>query len=141
MATNRHRFRAVVYLIIAIANVISTWLLVPHLGVIGAALCSCLSYLAGQGIAINLYYYKVIHLDIPNFWKQIVKMSAIPAVMAVLAILLQNVVSFDNWFIFFVSVFVYTCIYGIAMYLFAMNEYEKEIVLVPLKKILRLMHK
>ena len=141
MATNKHRFRAVTYLIIAILNVISTWFIVPWLGGIGAALCSCLAYLLGHGIAINLYYYKVIHLDIPEFWKQILKMSAIPAGMMVLTLMLQHLFRFENWFTFFAGVFIYTGIYSISMYFLSMNEYEKNIIRGPLNKILHLFRK
>ena len=40
IAQNKHQFRSIVYLIIAIMNVISTYLVVPTMGYIGAALCS-----------------------------------------------------------------------------------------------------
>lgn len=59
VAQNKHQFRAIVYFVIAVANVISTYLIVPYMGIIGAALCSCISYLLGQGLVMNIYYYKV----------------------------------------------------------------------------------
>lgn len=141
MALNKHKFRSVIYLIIAIANVVSTWLVVPTLGGIGAALCSCISYLTGQGIVINLYYYKVIHLDIPGFWRQILKMAVIPVGMMVLTLLLQRMIQFENWIAFFAGVIVYAAVYCVAMYRFSMNDYEKDIILKPLGKILRLFKK
>lgn len=136
MAQNKHKFRSVVYLFIAILNVISTWLVVPYLGGIGAALCSCVSYLMGQGIIINLYYHRVIGLNIPLFWKQIGGMSVIPLVMMVLTIVLQQVFRIGNWLSFFVCVGVYTVIYSLSMYLFSMNDYEKNLIWKPLNKIL-----
>ena len=66
IAQNKHKFRSIVYLMIAIANVISTYLVVPYLGGIGAALCSCISYLIGQGLIMNIYYYKVIGIDMDH---------------------------------------------------------------------------
>ena len=137
MSMNKHRFRAVLYVVIAVLNVISTWLLVPRLGGIGAALCSCVSYLAGHGIALNLYYHKVIHLDIPEFWRQILRMFALPGVMMALTLLLQRVVRFDNWLIFFAGVILYSILYCILMYHFCMNTYEKAIVHGFAGKILR----
>ena len=74
VAQNRHQFRAVVYLIVAILNVISTYLVVPYLGGIGAALCSCVSYIVGQGIIMNIYYQKITGLDIVAFWRNILLM-------------------------------------------------------------------
>lgn len=136
-AQNKHQFRAIVYLIIAIINVVSTYLVVPYAGIIGAAFCSCVSYLLGQGLIMNLYYHKVTGLNIPLFWKNILKMSVTPAVMLVIGLMLKRVVVIEDWFSFFASVVVYTGVYGILMYLFAMNQYEKDLIRKPLEKIFK----
>lgn len=138
LAKNRHKFRSVVYLIIAIANVVSTWLIVPRFGGIGAAFCSCISYLAGHGIAMNIYYYRVIGLDIPLFWKQIAKMAVVPIVLSTATLAIQQVLIFDNWLIFFTGVIFYSVLYCIGMYGFCMNPYEKTLIQKPLNQALQL---
>jgi O-antigen/teichoic acid export membrane protein len=139
VAQNKHQFRSVVYLIIAVANVISTYLIVPYMGIIGAALCSCVSYLLGQGLIMNIYYYKVTGLDIPLFWKNILKMAIIPVLMLVAGLLLRQVVVIDNWITFLAGVALFTAVYALLMYGFAMNDYEKDIIRAPLKRILRVL--
>ena len=139
VAQNKHQFRAIVYLIIAIANVISTYLVVPTMGIIGAALCSCVSYLLGQGLIMNIYYYKVTGLDIPLFWKNILKMAIIPGLMLAAGLLLGRVVVMDSWFTFFTGVVLFTAVYSLLMYRFAMNDYEKNIIRGPIRKVLRLL--
>ena len=136
VAQNKHQFRSIVYLIIAIANVISTYLIVPYMGIIGAALCSCVSYLLGQGIIMNVYYYKVTGLDIPRFWENILRMAIIPGTMMVAGLFVLEHIVLDSWLTFLVGVLVYTCIYALLMYRFAMNNYEKDIIRKPLGKIL-----
>ena len=69
---------------IAIINAISTYLVVPYWGGLGAAVCSGISYVLGQVIIMNIYYYKVTKLNVPLFWKNIGKMSVIPMFMIVL---------------------------------------------------------
>lgn len=138
VAQNKHQFRAIVYLVIAIANIISTYLVVPPLGIIGAALCSCISYLLGQGLIMNIYYYKVTGLDIPLFWKNIFKMAIIPGLMLVAGLLLNQIMVIDNWIIFFAGVILFTVAYAALMYRFAMNDYEKDIVRKPLQRIIRI---
>ena len=137
-AQNKHKFRSIVYLIIAIANVISTYLVVPSMGIIGAALCSCVSYLLGQGLIMNIYYYKVTGLDIPRFWKSILKMAVIPALMMIAGLMLNRVVVMDNWLTFFAGVVLYTAVYAVLMYCFAMNDYERDIIRKPIQRILRI---
>ena len=141
IAQNKHQFRSIVYLIIAILNVISTYLIVPYMGVIGAALCSCVSYLLGQGLIMNIYYYKVTGLDIPLFWKNILKMAIIPVLMLMTGLLLNRVVAIDNWLTFLMGVILFTALYALLMYRFAMNDYEKDIIRKPLQKILRAMYR
>lgn len=135
-AQNKHQFRSVMYFCIAVANAISTYLIVPYMGMIGAALCSCVSYLLGQGLTMNTYYYKVVGLDIPRFWKNILRMAVVPGVMMLLGLLILNYIAVTNWIVFFAGVVVYTIIYCICMYAFVMNDYEKNLVRVPLLKLL-----
>lgn len=134
VAQNKHQFRSIVYLIIAILNVISTYLVVPYLGGIGAALCSGVSYIVGQGIIMNIYYYKVTGIDIPLFWKNILKMSIIPCVMLVLGLVTVKYIQLNNWLSFFVGVVIFSVFYALLMYKFEMNQWEKDIFMGPVKK-------
>jgi len=141
-AQNKHQFRSIVYLVIAILNVVSTYLVVPYYGIIGAAACSCIAYLLGQGIIMNTYYYKVTGLDIPMFWKNILKMAIIPALMSVVGLLILKQIKINNWLVFFVDVIIYSAIYVVLMYIMSFNDYEKNIYSSPVKMILqKLAHK
>lgn len=135
IAQNKHQFRSIVYLIIAIMNVISTYLVVPTMGYIGAALCSCISYLLGQGLIMNGYYYKVVGIDIPLFWKNILKLSIIPGCMMILGLIISNYYEITGWGVFLSGVVIYSCIYAVLMYSFTLNDYEKDIFRKPLMKV------
>lgn len=135
-AQNKHQFRAVVYLLIAVANVVSTYLIVPYMGIIGAALCSCISYLLGQGLIMNVYYYKITGLDIPRFWRNILRMAIIPVGMMILGLFILMHAQMYSWLTFFMGVVAYTAIYGMLMYCFAMNDYEKDIIRKPVQNIM-----
>ena len=109
-------------------------MVVPKWGGIGAAACSAVSYLAGQGIVMNLYYHKVIGIDIGRFWKNIAGMARVPAMMLIAGIAIVRRIQIEGWVLFFVSVILFTGVYIIGMYHMAMDQYEKDL----LKKILRL---
>ncbi len=136
-AQNKHQFRSIVYLIIAILNVVITYIAVPYSGILGAAACSCLAYILGQGIVMNIYYYKVTGLNIPLFWKNILKMAIIPIIMILIGLLVNKLYLIRNWFTFLIGVIIFTGIYALLMYFFSFNEYEKNIFREPLKKIKR----
>lgn len=134
IAQNRHKFRSVVYLAIAVANVISTYMIIPYYSYIGAAVCSGVSYIIGQGIIMNSYYHKKVGINIIQFWKNIAYMGRIPLIMLLCGLLLTHEISIGSWTVFFGMVIIYSIIYAALMYLFALNQYEKSV----LKKLARM---
>lgn len=136
-AQNKHQFRSVVYLIIAVCNAISTYLVVPRFGGLGAAVCSGVSYILGQGIIMNIYYYKATKLNIPLFWKNILKISVIPGIMLIAGIFISSKLDLLSWWSLILAIVIYTAIYAVAMYFIIMNDYEKDVIRKPFFKMLR----
>lgn len=135
-AQNRHQFRSIVYFIIAVVNVTCTYFAIPRWGGFGAAFCSGVSYIVGQGIIMNIYYYKVTGINIPLFWKNILKMSVFPILLTIVGFFLVKYITIDNWFVFLALVALYSGVYALVMDLFSMNQYEKDIIRVPIKRVL-----
>lgn len=128
IAQNKHKFRAIIYAIIAIVNVIGTYLVIPKFGIIGAALCTAISYVIGNIIIMNIYYYKITGLDIPLFWKNIFSMSVVPLIIMIIFMFIINyVININTWLCFFVMICIYSVIYIIFTCFFSMNLYEKNL--------------
>jgi O-antigen/teichoic acid export membrane protein len=53
MARNKHQFRSIMYAIVAVINLVSTWLVLPYFGIIGAAVCTAAAFVLGNGIIMN----------------------------------------------------------------------------------------
>lgn len=138
IAQNRHKFRAIVYAIIAVVNVITTVIAIKYWGIIGAAFCSCVAFTLGNGLIINIYYEKVIHLDIRRFWKNIIKMSIVPIVMIIIGFYINSLIGIETISKFLIGVIIYTLLYAITMIRFGMNEYERNIFLRPIRKIYKI---
>ncbi len=137
IAQNKHAFRSIVYFVIAVVNVISTILIIPYMGGIGAALCSGISYLLGQGLIMNWYYWKKIRLDIPRFWKNILGMSPVPALMLGSGLLLRRVIHVNSWVEFFGWVLLYSAVYVLGMVFLALNEEEKQLLRSAIQRLKR----
>lgn len=135
-AKNMHRFRSVTYLFIAIINVIGTYILVHTCGIIGAAVMTGAANILGQGFIMNWYYWKRVELDIPRFWKSILQIEWIPFGLCVITLLLSKVIDFYNPIIMFAGIAVYTVIYCILMWVFTMNDDEKNLVRGPINKVI-----
>lgn len=128
LAKNKHQFRSVIYLIIAIINLIFTYIFIPQYGIIGAAVCSGVAYFIGNGLIMNGYYYYKIKLNIPLFWKNIIKISIVPILLMILfMILLNNFVFINSIIQFMIFVLIYTILYIVLTWIFSMNNYEKNL--------------
>ncbi len=137
VAENRHRFRSIVYLGIAILNVIGTWVLMQSMGIIGAALMTGIALIIGQGFVMNWYYWKVIKLDIIGFWKNIIRISIAPVIMVVVGTVALQVITVKNlWMVLILGV-MYVVLFGIASWILEMNDYEKSLVTGMFHKIKR----
>lgn len=136
IAKNKHKFRSIVYLGIAITNVIGTWILMYIMGVIGAALMTGIALVIGQGFVMNWYYWKKIKLDIPRFWKEVSKIYIIPIIMCALVLLSSIFIDYNNIIILVVGIIVYTLVYVLVNWFFVMNDYEKSIFKDPVMKVL-----
>ena len=139
-ALNRHKFRSVVYACVAVANVALTFWWVEVYGIIGAAMATCIAYVVGNIFIINWYYHVKIGIDIPLFWKNIIRMSPVMFVMGTVAWFVVDYITMDSWIVFFLAAAVYTIIYFVLAYQFMMNAYERDVTLVPVKKILNRIH-
>ena len=134
-AKNLHRVRSVVYLCIAISNVLISIPFIKMWGPSGAALGTAISLVAGNIIFMNIYYQKRIGLDILYFWREILKF--IPALTApcICGIILSKVWVMDSLGKFFVAAIIFTTVFVISMWCLGMNQQEKDMVLGPLKRI------
>lgn len=133
-AMNKHKFRSIVYLCIAVLNVILTFWWVEKYGIIGSAMATCIAYIVGNILIINWYYYKKIGIDIPLFWKNILHMCPVMLVMGTAGWLVLEHSSVDTWPVFFALAGAYTIVYWALAYFLMMNDYEKMLVKRLLKK-------
>lgn len=136
-AKNKHQFRSILYMVLAVLNVIGTYLLIPYMGIVGAALCTCIVFVLGHGIIMNWFYFKKVGLDIPKFWVNILKMTIVPTAMVAICFLLRNFgLKIQTPTQLLVGICVYTVLFCLLSWLFTMNRYEKNLVLGLIRKVL-----
>ena len=124
---NKYYFRGVMYLLIAIANVVLTVLLLNVVGLVGAAVSTAVAMLIGNGFIMNWYYQKKVGLDIRRFWTEIGRLAlvALP-VIALFALLYWNLpIGRGTWPGLILSAFFFLVSLLVALWRFGLNEYEK----------------
>ena len=91
----------------------------------------------GTGLELNWYYHRKIGIDIPLFWKTIAKMSPVMFICGSAAWFVLNKTGIRNWGEFFLYAVIYTAVFLVLAYLFMMNEYERDLICIPIRKVLR----
>ncbi len=136
-AKNKHRFRSILYICIALINILISIPLARRFEGIGSALGTSLALLIGNGLIINIYYYVKIKINIPKFWKNILKMTIYHIVPITVILVIMHFIPLYGYTSVIVYGFIYTAIYFGECYLFVMNDYEKNLLLKFFKKIKR----
>lgn len=136
-AKNIHQFRSNLYIVIALVNIIISIPLAKILGGFGCALASGICFFIGNGVIMNIYYYKKINIDIPKFWKNIIKMSIPIIASLVLGMISTSFIDGSGFIALIAKGLIFTIIYATLVLKFAMNDYEKNLVISPLSKIFR----
>lgn len=136
-AMNRYDFRARIYSLTGILNLILAIPLGIHFGGIGCAVATGISMIIGNGFIMNWYYAKEIHLAIASFWRQIGRISLVTVVCLVIGYA-ANVYFWPQGGIgpFILKAVMYTALYMVMIYVFAMNRMERE----KIQDILRKLH-
>lgn len=134
-AMNKYKFRTIIMTIMAFANIFVSIFLASKYGAIGAAIGTAVSIIICNIIIMNIYYYKVIKINVIKFWKNIIKMT-LPFVFPILAIIIfMSIISLRGYLNLIVFGGIYTIMYSIICYIFVMNDYEKKIINKILKKL------
>lgn len=137
---NKYTFRGVVYSILAAVNIAAVFIVTPVYGPIGAVSCTGMLMFVGNGLVMNVFYAKVIKLDILGYWKEIARV-AIPLCLFGCAFLVMKGVfdiSLSGWIDLALCIVAFGVLYTIVAYLFSMNRYEKGIFLGLIKVLCRM---
>ena len=134
-AKNQYKYRVKVLFIFAIFKAVISDFFAKKWGGIGAAWGTSLSIIMGQGFFMNWFYYKKTHIDIPEFWKQILKMTILIVICTCIGWGIKSVWKVNSNLVLFAQILIYCVIYAFIMYNFGMNNYERDLFTKPFKKL------
>ncbi len=136
-ALNRHQFRSVVYIIMALINLGLSIYLCQIYGAVGSAFGTAVSVVLANGFIMNVFYHKRCFVNMIAFWKSIIRLSAGLIIPIAVGILMMKFVNMGSLIVLVGCIAIYSAIYCASMWLFGMNAYEKDLVLGPIKKIFK----
>lgn len=134
-AKNKHMFRSVAYLVIALGNIAVSIPLIKSMGISGAALGSALALIVGNVIVMNIYYKRGIGLDMDCFWRSMLRPIAAALAAFVPLFLLTRFWSVDRMSRFLTVGCAYVVVFAGCAWFIGANAYEKNLVVEVLQKI------
>jgi len=134
-AMNKHIFRSITYIIFAVLNVMITIWGSVNVGLIGTALGYVVSILGANGILMNWYYSKRMHLNMKKYWLETLKVTLPFVITTTVLMVIQyfsGMVNSMPQFLMFGAVYVF--IYAFLYLEITANKYEKSLFLGVIKK-------
>ncbi len=136
-ARNKHQFRAVMYLIITVIDILISIPLAMKWEGVGAAIGTAVATILGPIIVMNIYYAKKMNLDIKRYWQNTIPMLLKIAVIAVIGFVMNCFWKATNWVILCIQISLYGIVYVVVVYKILFNQYERQLVQGILNKLRR----
>lgn len=137
-AKNKVKKLAIVYIIMATVNILGAALLAPKMGATGICLSVFIAYMI-RTIGMDIIFYKDLNIDVFMFIKEsFIRMTPALLLCVTIGVTLQYVIPIRNWYYLTIKGIIYCICFGFIMYFIAMNQSEKQLLITPLKKILKI---
>lgn len=126
-AKNLHKNRSLIFVGVAIINIILTIVLTRFFGGFGAAAAMGISIFIGHGVAINIYYMK-IQINVINFFKKLKSLFFSLLVISIIGFVFTTWVSLDAWLTLGIGIITYIVLYLAIFWQIGFNSYEKGLI-------------
>ena len=125
----QYGFRAKIYFLSAVLNILTTIFFTKWIGIIGAALSTGISMFLTSGVIMNWYFQRKAGLDIKKFWKETAPVIITAVLLTMGALILKQHLKIEpagSIWKFGAGVLLYTVLYAAVMLGIVANQSEKE---------------
>lgn len=136
-AKKKRMAKSVILLFTAILNAIVTVILVKQMGYIGAPIGTAFATIVGDLICMNLYYSKVIGLNIKRIYREILHRICVCVLIAGIPVLILNFVLPYNLWGLLIKISIYIVVYAPLLYFFGCSVSEKNEVLAMIHNVMQ----
>ena len=127
-ARNRHRYRSIVYAIIASIGFAISFPLAKAVGGVGCAAATSMSLIVGNVVIMNRYYFRHMKIDIPHFWNEILKMTLPILPLIALGSALNLLHSQDTVASLALKIGVFAALYLLIVWWKVMDPFERRLI-------------
>ena len=133
-AKNKMGFRTLAVCFMAIFNLLITIIGVRKFGAIAACIGTAIGLIVANIIAMNIYYYKVLKLNIFRIFKNILKSTWLCCAVSALVLCMSNFFIGGTWVAWIVKAAIFCITYAITLMTYGLNDAEKNVLLGKLRR-------
>lgn len=134
---NKVKMLSIVYIIMAIVNIVGAIILTPYWGAYGICASICLAYFV-RTIGMDILFYKYLNIDIVAFFKSTFIKLGFPLFLCSFGAMGINLIDIElTWFSFILKALYFVIIYSLIMYFIGMNQNEKDLIVNPIRRIIK----
>lgn len=136
IATNKIKYDALSSAITAVISIILSFVFANYWGAIGAAFAIFIGNFIGRVIVKNIVYQNILGINIKRFFVEChIKMSIPLVLMLILGKVLTNLIQANNLLILACKISIMIGIYILIIWLFVLNQTEKNILINIIKRV------
>ncbi|AZQ58489.1 flippase [Maribacter sp. MJ134] len=136
-ARNQMEFRSWLYFAMAMLSLVFQVGLAKEYGGLGVAFAIAGCLVLGNVVIMNIYYHRVQHINMLEFWKQIFKMSFAPLIIGLSAYFIVRDLIFDSFIGLGISIGLFSLVYVPAFWILSMNANERDLLKKPVLKLIK----
>lgn len=126
-AYNKVAIKVKVYLTCFSIGLILGYLLIENYQAVGMMSGLSIGWLVAQ-IIMNYFYHEHLKLNIYIFIKRVFHRIFFPVILLCLVLSLTNYLLPQGWWVFIMKIGIYSVIYWAVLYLYSMNDFEKQLI-------------
>lgn len=134
---NKHQFRSLVYLGMALINLVLSVILCQKYGEIGSAVGTAISFIFANTIIMNIYYDKALHIDVFQYWKMLARTVAAEIPAYVFGFVLCSIMDTSKIIPMLMGIVLYSLVYAACMFLFGCGKEERNAVLQKVRRVVQ----
>lgn len=136
---NRYSFRAKMYFMAAVLNIVLTIWLAQAMGITGAAVASGVAMLFSSCIVLNWYYQRYVGLDMIGWWKSVLHETAPMVTLCIFAWFCWQPFTGCSLSVMAVGLVCWAMVFALVSYFLCANAYEKSLVRGVIRRISRVL--
>lgn len=136
-AMNKHKFRSILYLIMALINLGLSIILAKRYGAKGSIIGTAISLILVNGIIMNIYYHKECLINIIEFWKNILRLSLGLIIPIIVGILIMVFININSIWLLILLIIGFTIVYCVSMWFLGINKEEKDSIILAFRRVFK----